>query len=524
MKILLIRPPSRQVKGSAKPSVSLPLGLLYIAAVLEKNGYNVQIYDAQANVTMPFYYDSNGIMYLGDKWQVVREEIKRRNPDLIGISNLFTAQFESTIKVAEIAKQVNKRIITIVGGSHVSVKPEDFFLKTDAVDIACIGEGEFTMLEIAQHYQNQKELKGIPGTAVKDNGQIKINSPRPYIFNLDQLPLPAYHLINLEDYFLLNKNGFGGRPVWRYPGVERVVAVITSRGCPFNCIFCSIHLHMGNKWRFHSPDYVLKHLELVISKYKVKHIHFEDDNLTLNIQRFKDIIDGLSRKRIKITWDTPNGIRADIITKELLKDSRACGCTYIILGVESGEQRVLSEIINKQLDLEKVRQVAGWSKEIGLDTMAFFVIGFPGETAADMKKTVRLALKLMKDYDVWPTIFMATPLIGTKLYNICLEKGYLRKELSSENLAKSILGGGEELLIETNDFTPDVISLVMKEFIRGYKIIFLRHLVLFMLKNPRFWLKFIKVVKRLKPEMGLKSALLETLSFKNCLKRRFYFE
>lgn len=521
MKILLIRPPARHIKGSAKPSVSLPLGLLYIAAVLEKNSYAVQLYDAQASIDAPFYYDSDGIMQVGDNWETVKKQIISHKPDLIGISNLFTAQFENAIKVAEIAKRVNKNIVTVVGGNHSSVKPEDFFLKTEAIDLACIGEGELTMLEISAAYRDKKSLEDISGTAVKKDGRVKINGLRPYISNLDELPNPAYHLINLEDYFYLNAKGLGGRPMWRYPGSEKTISVITSRGCPFNCIFCSIHLHMGNKWRFHSAENVLKHLELIISKYKVKHIHFEDDNLTLNTQRFKEIIDGLFSRKIKITWDTPNGIRADMMSKEILQAGWESGCTYIILGVESGEQRVLSEIINKQLDLDKVIKVASWSKEIGLDTMAFFVIGFPGETIADMKKTVQLALKLMKDYDIWPTIFMATPLIGTNLYNICLEKGYLRKELSSENLAKSIGGSGEDLMVQTEDFTPEQVSMVMKDFIRGYKAIFLRHFLLFMLKNPFLWVKFIKSVWSLKREIGIKRAITETLSLKNCFKRKF---
>jgi magnesium-protoporphyrin IX monomethyl ester (oxidative) cyclase len=353
---------------------------------------------------------------------------------------------------------------------------------------------------------------------------VKINNPRSYISNLDELPFPAYHLINLENYFILKKKGFVGRPVWRYPGSERSASIITSRGCPFNCIFCSVHLHMGYRWRFNSSEYVLKHLELLTSKYKIKHIHFEDDNLTLSAQRFQEIIDGLLQRKIKITWDTTNGVRADTITKELLKKSWDSGCVYIVLGAESGDPRVLSEIIKKELDLTKVIKVAGWCKEVGLDTTVFFIIGFPGETVADMKKTVQFALKLMKDYEVWPTIFLATPLIGTELYNICLKKGYLRKELSGDNLAMSVGGGGEESLIKTEDFGPEEISAVIKQFMVGYKIVFLHHLLLFLLKNPSAWPEFIKKLCLFKREISLSSAIIKVLSFKNCLRRKFYFD
>jgi len=341
MKILLIRPPSRHVEGSAKPSASLPLGLLYIASVLEKNGFSVEIYDAQINVHTPFSRDSSGSMHMGDTWELVEEEIKRRNADLVGITNPFTTQLENTVKVADIAKKVKKDSLIIVGGNHPTVQPDIFFSKTEAVDIVCMGEGEYTMLDIAEACRDNRSVRNIPGTAVKEDSQVRINQSRPYIQDLDNLPFPAYHLTDLEHYFYLNKIGYGGRPVWRYPGFERAVSVITSRGCPFNCIFCSIHLHMGRKWRSHSSEYVLNHLEFLTSAYNVKHVHFEDDNLTLNTKRFKKILEGLLKRKINITWDTPNGIRADTMTKELLEDCKNSGCTYIIFGVESGDQRVL---------------------------------------------------------------------------------------------------------------------------------------------------------------------------------------
>lgn len=517
MKILLVRPPAKYVKGSAKPAVSLPLGLLYLAAVLEKNNYTVEIYDAQVNLHRPIFQDSGGIIHMGDKWEAVEEEIARRKPDLVGITNSFTTQFDNAIKAAEITKKINKNTIVIVGGNHPTVQPKDFFHKTETVDIVCMGEGEYTLLDVAEAYAGQRNWKNILGTAVREGNNIKINPTRPYIQNLDSLPLPAYQSIDLECYFLLNKINFSDRPFWRYPGSERTISLITSRGCPFNCIFCSIHLHMGDRWRCHSIEYVLKHLELVVSKYNVRHIHFEDDNLTLDAQRFQGILNGLRQRKIDITWDTPNGIRADTLTKELLQESKKSGCTYIILGVESGDQRVLSEIINKSLDLTKVIKVAQWCKEIGLDAMTFFVIGFPGETLRDMKKTIDFALELMSKYDMTPTIFIATPLIGTRLYEVCQEKGYLRKEPSSDNLAMVTGGGGEESLVETKDFGPVEITAMMRRFIQGYKIIFLRNILLFMLKNPALLPKFIKKLWLLKQQLGFKPALLELANLKKLL-------
>jgi magnesium-protoporphyrin IX monomethyl ester (oxidative) cyclase len=188
MKILLVRPPARHVKGSAKPSASLPLGLLYIAAVLEKNDYAVEIYDAQINVQMPISQGPDGVMHMGDRWEVIRDEMARRNPDMVGIINPFTTQFDNAVKVAQIAREVNKNILIVVGGNHPTVQPEDFFSKTQAVDIVCMGEGEYTMLEIAQVHSQRRDWKGIPGTAVQEDHRVKINGPRPYIQDLDSLP------------------------------------------------------------------------------------------------------------------------------------------------------------------------------------------------------------------------------------------------------------------------------------------------------------------------------------------------
>ncbi|MFC1511028.1 B12-binding domain-containing radical SAM protein [Candidatus Margulisiibacteriota bacterium] len=440
MKILLIRPPVKYVKGSARPASSLPVGLLYIAAVLEEHKYDVEIYDAQINIDQPIISDSKDNMHMGDSWEIVEEEIRKRSPELVGISGNFTAQMENVIRTAEIIKKVNNNIITIVGGNHPTVRPDDFFLKTKAVDLVCLGEAEYTMLAIADALGNRRDFKAISGTAVWDGGSVKINPRRPYIQDLDALPWPAYHLVNLEDYFLLTKKGYIGRPTWRYPGSERAVSVTTSRGCPFNCIFCSIHLHMGRKWRQHSAEYVLRHLEYLVDKYQINHIHFEDDNLTLNLDRFKKLLDGIIHKKLKITWDTPNGVRADKITEEILKSCKQSGCVYLVFGVESGNQEVLDKIINKRLDLHKVIEVAKWCKQISLDVMSFFVIGFPGETKENMQETVDFALWLQRKYDVNPGLFIATPLPGTELEAICREQGLVENELTPGSLAKMTQG------------------------------------------------------------------------------------
>lgn len=519
MKILLVQPPSTHIQGSAKPSISIPLGLLYIGAILEQAGYDVEIYDSRVGAKMQENKETNAeVKNIGDNWETIEKEIERRAPDIIGISNMYTTQLYNAIRVAEIVKKVSIESIVIVGGNHPTVRPEDFFRLTDAVNIVCRGEGEHTMLEIVKAYDNKKQLNNIPGTVVKQTGKIKINQERPFINELDSLPFPAYHLINLENYFNLSRRFGDGRPSWQYPGSERTVSVITSRGCPFNCIFCSIHSHMGRKWRAHSSGYILKHLEFLKNRYHINHIHFEDDNFTLNSSRIERIVDGIAEKKLNITWDTPNGIRADSLTLPILKKFKKNGCTYIIIGVESGNKRVLTEIVGKKLNLGKVITTANWCKMINLDLHAFFVIGFPGETIKEMQDTLAFALKLYRSYDVLPSLFIATPLFGTRLYKICVEKKYLKGEVSPENLARVTGGSGLNGLIQTEDFSPEDLHTIVRSFYRRYKLIFLLNFTSFFVRNPRVFLSFVRKLNK-RRGTGIKQSIKEIMNMKNCIGR-----
>ena len=272
-----------------------------------------------------------------------------------------------------------------MGGPHVTLVPKEFLEEAKNVDIAVIGEGEYAMLEIAQAFEGKKQLSEILGIAYRQNGEVVVNPTRPFMENLDELPYPAYDLVDMEKY--LNPNKIGYRSFQ-----DRAISMITSRGCPFNCCFCAVHLHMGQKFRAHSAEYVLDHIQYVVDKFKVKNIFFEDDNLTLDVKRFEAICDGIIERKIKIGWETPNGVRADCLNLELLKKMKQSGANSIFVGVESGDQQILDKVICKSLDLNRVVEFAKNAKQIGLKTGAFYIIGFPGETKENMQRTVDFAL------------------------------------------------------------------------------------------------------------------------------------
>ena len=459
MKVLLINPPQTFYPGSEQPAGNLPIGLMYIAAVLQRTEVKVEILDAFM-VAATFQKNGDAIS-VGMPFEQIKQKIITSKPDIVGISGPFTCQIENSIKVSDLAKEVNPSILTVMGGPHVTLVPKEFLEEAKSVDIAVTGEGECSMLEVVQTFEGKKQLGQILGIAYRQNGKVIVNSPRPLIKNLDEFPYPAYDLVNMELYLDPQKIGYRSFQ-------NRAISMITSRGCPFNCCFCAVHLHMGQKFRAHSAEYVLDHMQFVVDKFKVKNIFFEDDNLTLDVKRFEAICDGIIERKIKIGWETPNGVRADCLNLGLLKKMKQSGANSIFVGVESGDQQILDKVICKSLDLNHVIQFAKDAQSIGLKTGAFYIIGFPGETKENMQQTVDFALELKRKYDVGMHLFAATPSYGTRLYDECKAKGYLPADLSWNSFAQARQAKGMPL-ITTNEFTPAEVKEIAAKALAEYK-------------------------------------------------------
>ena len=203
MKVLLINPPQTFYQGSDLPSGNLPLGLMYIAAVLEKAGHEVTILDAFMND--PLVWKSGDTIRIGMSPKKIQEEIQKRNPDIVGVSNPFTSQVENAIEVCDLAKGVNRKIVTVVGGPHVTAVAVEFLKGAKNADVAVVGEGEYAMLDIANCLQEHRSLSNVLGSAFRKGKTIIQNSPRPFVENLDELPYPAYHLVNMELYLAPKK-------------------------------------------------------------------------------------------------------------------------------------------------------------------------------------------------------------------------------------------------------------------------------------------------------------------------------
>jgi anaerobic magnesium-protoporphyrin IX monomethyl ester cyclase len=460
MKVLLINPPQTFFPGSEPPAGNLPIGLMYIAAVLQRGGYQVEILDAFMLGDGEFIQAEETIT-VGLSFEQIKQEIQNRKPDVVGIAGPFTCQIGNALETSKVVKEVNINIVTVLGGPHVTLVPKEVLEETQSIDIVVTGEGEYAMLEIAQYLEGKKPLNSIQGIAYRNSTEITVNLSRPFLVNLDELPYPAYDLVDMEKYLSPRKIGYRSFQ-------DRAISMITSRGCPFNCCFCAVHLHMGQGFRAHSAKYVLDHIEYVVDKYKVKNIFFEDDNLTLDLKRFEAICDGLIERKIKIGWETPNGVRADCLSLELLKKMKKSGANSVFVGVESGDQQILDNVVCKSLDLNKVVEFAKNSQEIGLKTGAFYIIGFPGETKQNMQNTIDFALNLKRKYDVGMHLFAATPSYGTRLYEECKAKGYLPADLTWNSFAQARQAKGLPL-ITTNEFTPTEVKDIAVKALAEYK-------------------------------------------------------
>jgi anaerobic magnesium-protoporphyrin IX monomethyl ester cyclase len=337
------------------------------------------------------------------------------------------------------------------------------------LDAAALGEGEIIFKNLVGRLRNQMSWKDVPGLAYREEGHLVVNPPQAKIKDLDHYEID-YGKIDLERYFRLYEKGFPARVSYEYPGSHRAVSMVTSRGCPFKCVFCSIHLHMGYAFRWHSAENVVAHIKHLVERYDVRHFHFEDDNLTLYKPRFKKILEGIIENRLRITWDTPNGVRADMLDRELISLAKESGCVYLMFGVESGNQRVLDTIVKKDLNLGDVVNSARICHEVGLDTAAFYIFGFPGETKQDIEDTYNLAFEMFRKYKTRPHVNIARPLRGTELYRMAKEKNVLidTEMLDPEDRYKvpKILIGPE--MIQTEEFTLEDLTKVFERYQREF--------------------------------------------------------
>jgi len=368
-----------------------PLGLAYLAAVLAGKGYKVNILDMNAQPKLALQF---------------KDILQQERPKIVGITCL-TPFYSTVLSLAKTAKElINATVIT--GGAHATALPEEM-LKSKTIDYVVMGEGEAIMAELADSLLlgkgSPEEIKGI--AYIKDGKPCR-NNQHDYIENLDELPFPARHLLPIERY---------QSPQYQQ---SRVTSIVTSRGCPYSCIFCDYRFLMGPKFRRRSPENVVREIEECIQKYHVKHISFRDSTFTYDEKWISDLCKFIKQRALKIEWDC-NG-RVNLVTKRMLDEMRNAGCSLISYGIESGDQTILN-FADKNLTTEQSSNAMQMTKKLGIQTLSYFIIGLPGENWETIKKTIDFARKLDSDYTQFS---LATPFPGTPLYEYAKERNLIR--------------------------------------------------------------------------------------------------
>lgn len=426
-KVMFINPPQSIDNKLKVNNLKFPLGFLYMGGYLEKNGFEVKILDCPLDYKKVRKINKE-IVKRGLLPSEIKREIKEFNPDIVGVSCAYTAYESDSFEIIElirnIEKEMNKKFLIVVGGAHTSANYSSV-LKNKKIDLAVIGEGEETILEIVKKFSRKENLANIQGTAIRVKSKIKLNKTRPPITELDSLS-PAWHLINMNDYFSHPDNS---RATLRKPSVD----LITSRGCPGNCIFCSIRTVWGRCWRGESPKKVADELEFLVKKYGVRQFRFQDDNMTLNKKRIISICDEIIKRKLNIKWDTPNGVAFWTLDEEVLKKMKKAGYYRITLGIESASKKT-QEYIRKAVDLKKINEVISISHKLGFWVGATFIIGFPYEKLSDIKETSDFILNSGINF---PFVYIAQPYAGTDLHKDFVKEHLISNIKYTSNVAKT---------------------------------------------------------------------------------------
>jgi len=365
-----------------------PLGLASLAAVLEKNNYQVEILDANA-------------LQLSEN-EVVK---KADSDDIIGITAM-TPTINSTIRIAKGIKQNNPNSTIILGGPHATILPEEILNNVPAIDIIVRGEGEETIVELCNALENNNSIENIPGISYRNDSTIKNTPSRPPIMNLDSLSFLAYHLLPLDKYRLHPPYGR------EYP----FMAMLTSRGCPYNCIFCSKSV-FGSTYRGQSPERIVDEIVYLKERFGIKEIAFYDDVFTLKPKRTMKLVKELKERNLDIPWTCE--ARVNLVTEELLKEMKKAGCYMIAYGIESGNQMILNNL-RKKITIEQVRYAIEATRKAGIQSVGYFMLGSPGETPETIRQTIDFAKSLDIDFAQFS---MTAPFPGTDLYDLYLNSG-----------------------------------------------------------------------------------------------------
>lgn len=419
----------------------IPLGVLALSAYVKKHGESdIRLIDFNTVLnkvdTFDFdsFYDFFRLYLSGPDWSGFA-------PTIIGISALFTTAYHNMLDIVTCCRELFPQAVIVGGGAVPTNMFREIFRDTGCFDGLIYGEGERAFLGLVQAKDKKRFLEDSPSCITSEKASENRTFHFDFIQDLDEIPLYDYDLLDVDDYRL-------NPTISAYPGVDSSkphITFMTSRGCPYHCIFCSAHTIHGRKVRFYSLDRVRADIAAISAKYGTKTIVFQDDHFMASRERVYAIIKIL--KEFNITAFFPNSLTLYALDRPMLEALKSVGVNLLVLAIESGSERVLREVMHKPLNHAIVRRVMKDCRELGIDTDINIIIGVPGETKEDIEDA-RTFLRTI--YGTWFRIYVAVPLVGSEMFAICLEKGYIKEGFIDGDFKKAV--------IETEHFSSDYIQ------------------------------------------------------------------
>ena len=443
-KVLLINPQIHTEFSTME--IQPPLGLLSLGTVLSKNNYKVKILDSSLGGKRKIAKYS---FWHGIGNADVVNYAKDYNPDIIGLGCLFTSKWKVLVSIAEDIKKALPDVFIVTGGIYPSMEPKKSLeTQSNCIDFSIIGEGENSFLDLCNqlsNYNNINDLdqsffdviKDIYGIVFKKDGEIYVNPKKDYINNLDELPFPDYDLLEggLNQYF-------DNRKFSNFRLDKRNLSIMTSRSCPNKCSFCNMRFTHGDTIRYRSPENVILEIKYLYDKYKINNILFDDDNVSLNKKRFKEICQQIIDLDFKVKWASQNGMMVNTLDDEVISLMAKSGCVFTGLAVESGDEKIRSQVIKKSIKSDKIEKVVNSLKRNNVFVSMFFIVGFFEDTNETIEKSKKLILKTK------PHLAPIMPLQlfpGTALFNTYKSKGLIYKEYDVRDIKNELYETNIEL-------------------------------------------------------------------------------
>ena len=363
-----------------------PKGIIYIGTALKNAGYDIKIIGIRLRHQVR---DEKGVLSFHVEpgaTEKLSQDLKKLKPDIVGVS-LLTPDAERAKVIAKTVKEYDPKIPVIFGGVHPTIMPEEV-LKDKNVDFVVIGEGEITAVELVKTIEKKGDIRKVKGIGFRENNKIIKTEPRPYIEDMDTLPIPDRELLPIKR--ILKVRPFFPLP---YPYLD----IIGCRGCFFNCAFCQPTLKkvFGLMVRKRSPENMIKELKFLKAKYGIRGIVFSDDTLISDKKWTMRLCDLMIQEKLKIKWFC--NARINLMDREVMKKMKEAGCIGFVLAIESGNNRVRNKILNKGVSKEQIYNAFRLSKELGFVTQANIMIGSPTETEEELNESVELIKQIDPD-------------------------------------------------------------------------------------------------------------------------------